>query len=293
MRIRAIKAFVAAYTGRSLTHASMKLHHSQPALTKMIQTLESELGVTLFNRRARGLEPTAHAEAFLPRAKRILAELEAAQGEFAALTVGKAGRLRVGADSYVAAELVPAAVTDVLQSVPDLKIEIVTGTSDHLATATENGDLDFFVTSVSRSVDLTNFVTTPILQEDYCVVARANHPLASAQHVTVASIADYPWVNIGDNFILSSNIVPIFEQMGVRPPKKIVETDSIFYLVAHLLRSDSLSYQPRRVLKAGDLVALTIEDAPSSLSQFRVVAARRKDVPLSRSAELLLARLKS
>ncbi len=66
-----------------------------------------------------------------------------------------------------------------------------------------------------------------------------------------------------------------------------VETDSISYLVAHLLRSDSLSYQPRRLL-AGGLAALNIEDAPGALGQFKVVAAHRKDKPLSRGAELLL-----
>lgn len=291
MRIRSIEAFISAYTGRSMTQASQKLHLTQPALTKMIQTLESELGISLFIRGARGIEPTAHADAFFPRAKRILAELDAAQDEFAALTGGQTGRLRVGSDSYVAAEMLPTAVTNVLQSVPDLKIEIVTGTSDHLATAIEDGDLDFFVTSVSRSVNLTDLVTISILQERYCVVARANHPLTSGNGVTLADIAEYPWINIGDNFALSSNIVPIFEQMGVRLPKKIVETDSISYLVAHLLRSDSLSYQPSRLLETAGLTALNIEDAPGALGQFKVVAAHRKDRPLSRGADLLLQQL--
>ena len=82
--------------------------------------------------------------------------------------------------------------------------------------------------------------------------------------------------------------MPIFEQMGVRLPRKIVETDSISYLIAHLHRSDSLSYQPRRLLEAGGLTALAIEDAPGALGQFKVVAAHRRDRPLSRGAELLL-----
>lgn len=291
MRIRSIEAFISAYSGRSMTHASLKLNLSQPALTKMIQTLEAELGIKLFIRGARGIEPTMHAEAFFPRANRILAELNAAQAEFAALAGGNTGRLRVGSDSYVAAEMLPNAVTDVLQSVPDLKIEIVTGTSDHLATAIENGDLDFLVTSVSRSVDLTDLVTITILQEQYCVVARSNHPLTSSKHVTLADMTEYPWINIGDNFALTSNIVPIFEQMGIKLPKKIVETDSISYLVAHLLRSDSLSYQPRRLLETAGLAALNIVDAPGSLGQFKVVAAHRKDKPLSPEAKLLLQRL--
>lgn len=141
--------------------------------------------------------------------------------------------------------------------------------------------------AVLRSVDLTGLVTRSILQERYCVVARSGHPLASRERVTLDDMAEYPWINVGDNFALTSNIVPIFEQMGVRLPQKVVETDSISYLVAHLLRSDSLSYQPRRLL-AGGLAALNIEDAPGALGQFKVVAAHRKDKPLSRGAELLL-----
>lgn len=76
-------------------------------------------------------------------------------------------------------------------------------------------------------------------------MARSGHPLASRERVTLDDMAQYPWINVGDNFALTSNIVPIFEQMGVRLPQKVVETDSISYLVAHLLRSDSPSYQPR------------------------------------------------
>jgi len=288
VRTQSINAFVAVYMSGSMTHASQDLNLTQPALTKMIQALESELGVKLFIRCARGIEPTAYADMWFPRAKRILAELDAGKREFAALAGGRSGRLRVGSDSYVAAEMLPIAVTDMLSSVPDLKIEIMTGTGDHLAEATKDGELDFFVTSVSRSVKLTDLVTISILQEPYCVVARSDHPLASLKDISLATIAEYPWINVGDDFSLSSNIVPLFEQASIGLPKKVVETDSIAYLIAHLLRSDSLSYQPRHVLKVEGLTALDIDASPGQLSQFQVVAAHRKDKPLPRGGELLL-----
>lgn len=288
MRVRSIQVFVAAYTGLSMTQASLELNLSQPALTKTIQTLESELGAKLFTRGPRGIQPTEYAEIFLPRAKRILAELDAVKSEFAALRGGKTGRLRVGSDSYVAAEILPTAVTRVLSDVPDLKIEILTGTSDQLSELMENGDLDFLVTSVSRSMKLEELVTITLLQENYCVVARADHPLMVQEGVHLSDVVAYPWINVGDKFASSSNIVPILKQMGIKLPEKIVETDSIAYLVAHLLRSDALSYQPRRVLQAAGLSSLNVEGISESLSQFKVIAAHRKDRPLSRTAEKLL-----
>ena len=104
-------------------------------------------------------------------------------------------------------------------------------------------------------------------------------------------MAEYPWINVGDDFARSSNVVPIFERAGVRLPKKVVETDSVAYVIAHLLRSDSLSYQPRHVQKAGGLTALDIDGSFGGLSHFKVVAAHRKDKPLSVGAELLLKHL--
>ncbi len=122
-------------------------------------------------------------------------------------------------------------------------------------------------------------------------MARSVHPLATRERVTLADKPTIPGSMLVTIFALTSNIVPIFEQMGVKLPQKVVETDSISYLIAHLLRSDSLSYQPRRLLEAGGLTALNMEDAPGTPGQFKVIAAHRKDKPLSRAAELLLQQL--
>lgn len=288
MRTRSIKAFVTTYTCRSMTAASYELHVSQSALTKMILSLEERLGVRLFIRHPRGIAPTAYADVLFPYAKRILSELDAVTGELAALSSGKSGRLKVGADSYVAAELLPIAVTAALSRTPDLKVEIVTTTGDNLVAAVADGTLDFLITSVSQSVDLSSLRVIPILTEPYYIVARRGHPLAARKRVDLASVADYPWVNVGEDFSRTSNIAPIFRKAGIKLPENIVETDSITYLVAHLLRSDSLSYQPRRVLAANGLAYLKVGDPPHVLGEFRVVAAHRMGKAPSPGAQLLL-----
>ncbi|MGE3991919.1 LysR family transcriptional regulator [Pseudorhodoplanes sp.] len=291
MRTRSIRAFLLAHTYRSITKAAHEMNLTQPALTKTIQLLEADLGVTLFKRGARGLEPTFFAEAFAPFAQRILAEIEAAKNELSALAVGKVGNLRVGADSYVVSGILPPAISHLLELIPNLKIEISSGVSDVLLEATLNGAFDLCITSLSRRSKMSSLEIIELLNQDYAVVARHGHPLAARNDVRLAEIVTYPWVHVGRDFHASSSIVPLLQAERIELPTKIISTDSITYLLAHLRRSDCLSYQPARLIDGADVAHIRIVDAPAILSQFRIVACHARDQPLSLGARQLVSEL--
>ena len=76
MELRHFRHFVAVAEERNLTRAAKKLFISQPPLSRSIQQLEEELGVTLFVRHARGLELTPAAHYFLPHVQQLLQRLD-------------------------------------------------------------------------------------------------------------------------------------------------------------------------------------------------------------------------
>jgi len=78
MEIRQLKYFVAAAEERNISHAALRLHISQPAVSRMVRELECELGVSLINREHFGLSLTAAGEQFLDHARKILASCDAA-----------------------------------------------------------------------------------------------------------------------------------------------------------------------------------------------------------------------
>jgi LysR family hca operon transcriptional activator len=79
MELRHLRYFVAiAETGSLTTAAEQRLHTAQPSLNRQIRDLETEVGVQLLTRSARGVELTAAGRAFLEHARLALAQAEAA-----------------------------------------------------------------------------------------------------------------------------------------------------------------------------------------------------------------------
>src|SRR5512135_2528956 len=108
--IALLRPFLAVARSGNLSAAARELAVSQPALTKSVRKLEQQVGVPLFDRRARGMALTASGAALLSHARTIEAQCRVADGELEALVHGQAGRIRVGAGPYWGNTVVPRAI---------------------------------------------------------------------------------------------------------------------------------------------------------------------------------------
>src|ERR1700712_5565448 len=97
MELRQLTCLEAVVREGGFGHAAAVLHVAQPAVSVQIRKLEKELGVTLLARTTRHVVLTHAGELFLRRARRALAELDAARADLARLTGAVIGRVRIGA----------------------------------------------------------------------------------------------------------------------------------------------------------------------------------------------------
>src|SRR4051812_34310169 len=97
MELRQLRYLVALADERHFTRAAQRMHVAQPALSQQIRRLEDELGLVLVHRTTRQVALTDAGELLVARARRALAELDAARAELADLAGVRSGRVVIGA----------------------------------------------------------------------------------------------------------------------------------------------------------------------------------------------------
>src|SRR5207244_13388238 len=127
-RLRHADVIAALNECRSLLKASSRLHLTQPTLTKALQDVEATLGLPLFERSNRGLEPTPYGEIFARHAKIVLAQLRHAAEELESLRVGYSGKVTVGTLLAASASILPDAIARLKIERPGVAISVVVGT---------------------------------------------------------------------------------------------------------------------------------------------------------------------
>ena len=118
MEMHQLRYVVAVARARNFSRAAEQCHVSQPSLSQQIQKLEEELGERLFDRMKREAKLTPHGEAFLPRALKILEEVDVAKREASDAHRLLRGRVIVGVLPTIAPYLLPAVLVDFAKEFP-------------------------------------------------------------------------------------------------------------------------------------------------------------------------------
>ncbi|NYT38827.1 LysR family transcriptional regulator [Allopusillimonas soli] len=143
MELRHLRYFIAVAEYESVRVASERIHITQPAISRQIQDLEAELGVSLFVRTKRGLRLTEAGAVFLAEARQILSHLEAAVGTTRQVASGVEGHLRVGFVENAGWDgVVPAIFNRFQQEAHKVSIELVPLYTPAQLETIENRSLD-------------------------------------------------------------------------------------------------------------------------------------------------------
>lgn len=143
MKIEQIGSFVAVCDYGGFTKAAEALHVSQPVVSRNISNLESELGCLLLSRTTHSVELTREGEAFLPHARAIMAEAEAAQDELRKLQEKRNSTLTVG-DSFLYMSTITSKIVNKYAESVDRRIttRIVEKGTERIIDMVARGEID-------------------------------------------------------------------------------------------------------------------------------------------------------
>ena len=134
---------------RSITRGAAREHLALAAASKRLSDLETRLGVPLFERRARGVEPTAAGHALVRHVRSLRAQLHALENEVQEFGRGIQGQLRVAAAAGAIAEVLPAHLAAFARAHPGIRISLEDLTSAEVQAAVAEGRADVVFGSIN------------------------------------------------------------------------------------------------------------------------------------------------
>ncbi|KQX45956.1 MULTISPECIES: LysR family transcriptional regulator [unclassified Paenibacillus] len=186
-----VQLFVKIAETGSFTKAGHELNMTQPAVSRAILALESELDVALFIRdRKKGLILTDIGKRILILFRNILKDLEKVEQEVAAEKGLEVGTIRIGIFPTASAVILPKIIRVIQDSYPNLKFNLYEGTI-----------LEIKEWLVSRTIDIGLIIPPndgldiiPLYKEEMFVVFRDNHPLQSCSTIHIQDLNNVPMI---------------------------------------------------------------------------------------------------
>ena len=163
MELRHLRYFVAVAEAENVSRAALKLHVSQPALSRQIRDLEEELGFLLLERGAKSVRLTEAGKTFQGEARAVLQRVEEAVKTARAVATGGRGELHVGYAPSLTVRILPPALRAFQAGLPNVRVLLHDLSTEEMLARLRDGALQiaFLVRPTPRHVARAAFRGTP------------------------------------------------------------------------------------------------------------------------------------
>ena len=282
--LRQLRFFVAAAEQGSVSGAARVLSISQSSVTEAVRALEEDLGVTLFDRQARGLQITHRGSAFLRHARQILGDVVRARDAFQDEAQPVVGRLSLGVTSLVAGYVLSDILARFRRAWPQVELTVIEDSGDYLQHLLIGGELDVAVLLTSSVRDRLALQVETLLVSPFRLWLPLGHALAQQEAISRDELAGYPLIQLMVDEIeeatraLMGTIAP--------PPRVTLRTRSVEAVRSLVATGAGLALLPDLVYRPWSLEGdrIEIRDVSGDLPTVQVGLAWRRGAPLPGAA---------
>ncbi|NJR26452.1 MAG: LysR family transcriptional regulator [Richelia sp. CSU_2_1] len=259
MRLEQLQAFLSVAETGSFQQAAGKCGVTQSTISRQVQGLEAELGLSLFHRTAQA-KLTLGGERLLPHARKICQTWHNAAEELSDLLAGKQPELCVAAIHSVCAAYLPPVLQRFCRDYPEVQLRVTALGSDRALKVLKDGLVDVAVVMNNRYFTQAPEMLVEVLySEPIEVLMAANHPLTEYDRVPWAQLIAFPQVVFKDGYGMQRMVQEQFGRMGAK-----------LQAVLELNTLDAF----RGVVRQGQLIALLPHSALMEARGDRTLAIR-------------------
>jgi LysR family transcriptional regulator, hydrogen peroxide-inducible genes activator len=215
MELHQLRYFCAVAETGSFSRAAEQSHIAQPSLSQQILKLEDELGARLFDRLGRSVRLTDLGKAFLPRARAVLRELEAAKGDVVERKDSVSGSVCVGVIPTVAPYFLPPRLTFFTRQFPQAQVTVVEEITPVLLERLRAGTID--VAILALPVRGHEFDASPLLTERLFAALPKKHALANRRSLSLKDLRREPFLLLRDGHCFRDTAVAACDRARLNP----------------------------------------------------------------------------
>jgi LysR family transcriptional regulator of gallate degradation len=261
LQTRRLEVFVKLCETRHMQTVAKAFGLTQPAISAALKALEDGAGKVLFERTARGLQPTQASHDILYPIRRALNDLRRLAADVAAIKGSLQGVVMVGALPLGRTRILPQAIVHLLEQHPGVRVATNESPFNLLALELRAGDVDFVFGALRASDYASDLHGEELLTEEMVILVRNGHPLLG-KPLELADLHDARWVlpraDTPARLLLEAHC----QRIGQPALEPVVETGDMAIIRGMLMRSDMLAvvsaHQLEYEMASGELQPLSV-----------------------------------
>ncbi len=277
MELRHLRYFVAVAEEENVSRAALKLHVSQPGISRQIHDLEDEIGFQLFERSAKSVRLTGAGKVFLTEARAVLQHADEAVQKARAVSGGIAGEINVGYAPSLTVQILPQALRTFQEKFPNVRVVLHDLSTEEMLAQLGEKKLQIALTVRPPGKLLRGLNFEELARYAIGVAVAPKHPLAKLKSISPEQISREPLIAYSrkDYPEYHEMLEKLFAPVG-RKPRIVGEHDGVSSIIAAVEAGRGLALVPSCVasMVGSRLKLLPVKPA---LPAVPVVAIWRKE----------------
>jgi DNA-binding transcriptional LysR family regulator len=263
MKLQDLHVLMTVVQAGSMGKAAQILNTTQPNVSRSIAELEHALGVRLLDRHRQGIEPTEYGRALLDCGVAVFDDLRQGVKNIMFLADPRAGELRIGTTTFLAASFVSALVDRLSRRYPRIVFHLVTGYTETLHRELAERNVDLLIVRGSGPVADPRYEFEFLFDDSYVVAAGAQNQWVRRRRIEIAELANELWVLPPPDSVIGSIVMDAFRASGLDYPRVSVVTDCPHMRISLLATGRFVTIFPasafRFLAKRSELKVLPVE----------------------------------